>query len=531
MRNPRNINRIVSSMIVSMVALGALAQIKEDRPTIVIGIVIDQLRSDYIELLQAHFGEDGFNRLINEGAYFENVNFKLAHPDAVSGTAVIYTGAYPKVNGISASSVFDIATKHAVPVLRDKSKIGNFTNETLSPKAINVSTVSDEVRVNSAGLGYVYSIAPDPQQAIVMAGHAANSAAWINDANGNWATTTFYKDFPSFMTFRNYNSSIASRLDTATWEPSLNLDDYPDIPTHRKFRPFKYRYFHGDVERYPSYKQSALVNEEVTSVAIKYINTLGLGTRNQLDMLNIAYTAAPYEYGIDRDYRLELQDTYIRLDKQLKRLFEAVDQKFGRGNAVIFVSSTGYFNDTRPDDPKFNIPTGEFHIARAKSLLNMYLIAMYGNGEWVIGYHDRHFFLNDALIKEKDLNLEEIRTKSAEFLRKMSGVESAYTIEEILENPVSTKAKLIHNSTVQADAGDVYIEILPGWQIVEISHNTENAKLIRDNAVNTPAFILAPSVKAQKITTVIDASELAPTVARILRIRSPNGASQKPIIL
>ena len=161
----------------------------------------------------------------------------------------------------------------------------------------------------------------------------------------------------------------------------------------------------------------------------------------------------------------------------------------------------------------------------------MYLMAIYGNGEWVIGYHDRHFYLNDALIKEKDLNLEDIRIKSAEFLRKMSGVESAYTIEEILENPVSTKAKLIHNSTVQTDAGDVYVEILPGWQIVEDSHKTENAKLIRANAVNTPAFILAPSVKAQKITTVIDASELAPTVARILRIRSPNGASQKPIIL
>lgn len=530
MRKKRQINRILTSMILSMVALNALSQVKGEKPTLVVGIIVDQLRSDYIELLQSHFGTEGFNKLTSEGAYFENVNFSIPKLDKVSGTSIVFTGNYPNINGIPSAKVFDTKTRRERDILTDASKIGNFTSETLSPQAITVSTLSDEVRVNSEGLGYVYSIAPDAQQAIIMAGHAGNSAVWINDVTGNWASSTFYKDYPMSMQMRNYSNSIAKRLDTATWKPSLDLSAYPDIPTHRKFYPFRYVFKRSNKDRYNAFKESALVNEEVTSVAIDHIKSQNLGRRGQLDMINIAYTAAPYSYSIDQDYRIELQDTYIRLDKQLARLFNAIEKQVGKNKAVIFLSSTGYFTDDRCDDEKFNIPTGKFYIDRAKSLLNMYLMSIYGNGNWVYGYDQNQFFLNHDLIKERNKDLAEIRDKSAKFLRQMSGVSETYTIEDILNNPVSEHAQAINKGTTAIYAGDIFVRILPGWQIVNDDLQKSN-KIIRTNAVNTPAFILAPGINSQKIPQIVDASFLAPTVARILRIRSPNAATHKPLSL
>ena len=156
-------------------------------------------------------------------------------------------------------------------------------------------------------------------------------------------------------------------------------------------------------------------------------------------------------------------------------------------------------------------------------------MAIYGNGEWVIGYDNQQFFLNKELIKKNDLKIEELRAKSAEFMRKMSGVLSAYSLEDVINNPVTDVALSINRSIKPETAGDIFVDIVPGWVIVENDTNASaNGKLIRDNAINTPAFIMAPGVPAQRIKSVVDASFLSPTVARLLRIRSPNAASHKP---
>lgn len=530
-KKKRQLNRLVTGIVASMVALSAMSQVPDGRPQLVLGIVVDQLRSDYIELLQSHFGERGFKRLLRDGAFFENVDFDCANLDIASGTALVMSGAYPSVNGIPQAMIFDPAKRTATPILTDAKYIGNFTNETYSPLALKVSTISDEVRINNDGLGLVYAVAPDAQQAILLAGHAANSAFWINDVNGKWSTTTFYKEVPSPVQTRNYSSPLSNRLSTMAWEPMLPLESYTEIPQAMRFYRFRYNFADSNKDRYRSYKQSALVNEEVTSVAIDYINNLKLGKRGQLDMLNIGYTAAPYEYSKGEDNRFELHDTYIRLDAQMERLFDAVDKAVGMNNVVVFVTSTGYFNDGRPVAAKYNVPSGEFRPDRAISLLNMYLMAIYGNGQWVDGYYNRNFYLNRNLIKEKNISLAEIRAKASEFLRQMSGITAAYTFEEILNNPVNDDLIALNHVMVPAYQGDVAIEVSAGWTIVETQNAQTKVKQVRANAVTAPAFILAPQVKAQRITTAIDASFLAPTVSRILRIRSPNAARFMPVSL
>lgn len=501
------------------------------QPRLLVSIVVDQLRSDYIDLLQSHFTQQGFNRLLRAGACFENIDFGCAGLDIASGTAVAMTGAYPNVNGIPQAHTYDPATRRAQPVLNDPGKIGNFTSETLSPAALRVSTLADEVRVSNDGLGHVYSIAADAQQAILLAGHAANSAFWINDVDGRWSTTTYYSEVPKCLQSRNYQQPLSNRLPAMAWEPLLELDRYTEIPETKRYYRFRYNFPSSDKDCYRSFKSSALSNEEVTDVAADYLRSLKLGTRGQLDMLAIGYTAAPYPYSKQSYNLFELHDTYLRLDAQLARLFEAIDATAGLQNTVVLLTSTGYFNDSQSVDPKYNIPGGEFRPERAMSLLNIYLMALYGNGQWVDGYYDRRFYLNRDLIKERKLELSAIRSLASQFLRQMSGVSAAYTFEEILNNPVNDQLRALNRMMTPATQGDVVIAVTPGWTIVETDGANTKTTQIRANAVTTPAFIMAPGVKPQRITAATQATILAPTVARLLRIRAPNAAAEMPLPL
>lgn len=278
-------------MIFSLVAMSALSQVSGGRPTLIVGISIDQLRNDYLDLLQSQFGNGGFKRLMQDGAKLETVVFDMARLDKATSTAGIYTGTYPNINGITGVKTYSEDSRRITPALNDPKYIGNATDETLSPMAIKVSTLSDEVRMDNNGIGDVYAIAPDAQQAIIMAGHAANGAFWISDKTGKWASSTFYKDYPTTISSQNMRRPLKARLDTLTWRPRLDISKYPDIPLHRTFYPFKYTFKGNDgIERF---KSSALVNEEVTSVAISCINDMALGKRATIDMINIAYSAAP----------------------------------------------------------------------------------------------------------------------------------------------------------------------------------------------------------------------------------------------
>ena len=531
MQNKKHRSRLVTSILASMVAISAMSQTSGERPQLVVKIMIDQLRGDYIELLQDYFGEAGFKRLISKGACFENLDFNIDKVDIVSGTAMIVTGTYPRINGLTAEHVYDVHKRIEQDILTDPTKMGNFTSEKLSPKALKVSTVSDELKINGDGFGCVYSIAPDAQQAIILAGHAGNGAFWINDVNGKWSTTTYYTDVPKAITNRNYKNSLTTRIDTMSWVPMMQSSNYPCVSSHKKFYPFKHTFPASRVDRYATYKRSALVNEEVTSMTLDLLASIELGNRGETDMLSIGYSLAPYSNELG-DGSVELQDKYLRLDHQLGRLFDAIDSKVGLDKTLVVVSSTGYYSENVSVKEIYNIPSGQFSPVKAKSLLNLYLMAVYGNAQWVADYQNESFYLDHKVVKAKNVDIKEMRKKASDFLRRMSGVEESYSVDDIIDNPLGESAKKIQRGLIASHVGDVIIKVMPGWGIIEHEGTPrKNVKHIRSSVVASPAYIMHPSVKAQKITIPVDATILAPTVSRLLRIRSPNAAYGKPYIL
>lgn len=523
--------KLLTTVVCGLAGINAMLGADPSRPKLVVGIMVDQLRTDYVESLQNLFGENGFRRLMKDGVFIRNVDFKVNNLDRANSTAMVYTGAYPRQNGVAGAMVYNPERKEMLPVLYDSAIIGNFTDETYSPSPLRLSTLSDEIAIDGVGVSAVYSVAPDAQQSIIMAGHAGNSAYWLNENTGKWATTTYYRESPRTVSERNYSSSVASRIDTMQWKPALPVDQYPGLPAQKRMFDFKHRFALADRDVYRTFASTPLVNKEITDIALDYIREMNVGNRGDaIDMLNLGYTAAPFKDVKDGDFRAELIDSYVRLDGQLGILFDEIDKKVGLNNTLLFLVSTGYYDDSVVDDPKYRIPTGTFSVKRALSLLGSYLTAKYGNGSYVDTYSKGHVYLDRKEIEKMKLDLDVVAAESRDFLVQMSGVADAYTMNDIM----SSGLKVMESMRLGNDpktGGDVILEFNPGWKVVDDTRFPNSTQVVRANMVATPAFIMAPSLQPDVINATVDATTLAPTVAQILRIRSPNGAVSQPVML
>ncbi len=528
-------SRLVSVLVASMVTMTISGQLPSKRPALVVGIVVDGLSLDQINLLKGYFGDGGFKRLMNSGVTVTDVDYgSVLDPGAA--TAVIYTGASPAINGIAGETVYDRTVRREIPYFLDHSTIGNFTDETMSPKALKVSTIGDELRIATGGLGHVYAVAPRSAQALVMASNAGNSGFWINDVTGKWATSTYYQDVPPSMLQRNHREPLEMRLDTMSWSSMLKAEEYPDMPSYKKLFSFRHTFYRAEPDRITRFKNSPLVNREVTSVAGDYLKLLSLGKGENIDMLNLAYTVTPYLYGKDSDNRMELMDSYLRLDKELEALFRYIDASGpGMNNTLVFLAGTPATVNSRREDERWALSSGEFSPRKAISLLNMYLIAIHGNGEWVVGFNNNRFFLNHELIKDRDKDLVKMRADAADFLNRMAGVAEAVSVDDILNGRAAETVTIPRRNISIETAGDIYTFILPGWEVVDDGTtfvNTVNYPASqRIVAPFAPMFIMAPSLEPQMITSPVDARAIAPTITSILRIRSPNGALLPPLRL
>lgn len=522
-------NRLLTSVLFGLVGITTVIHADPTRPRLVVGIMVDQLRTDYVEFLKERFGKDGFNLLLQNGLYLKDVDFNVRDLDRANSTAIIYTGNYAPASGIPAEKIYDKGTKYPQPVLHDPDILGNFTSETYSPASLRLSTIADEIAVDGVGLGSIYSVAPDAMQSIIMSGHAGSSAFWISNETGKWATTTYYKEVPQTITQRNRLKPLSERLDTMVWSPSRILDTYQGVPAQKKYFPFRHTFPKKSEDRYVLYKESALVNTEVTDVAIDYIKSLQLGQRGDvIDMLNIGYTAAPYRQSPDGDFRLELEDSYLRLDGQLSRLFAAIKEYVGLDNTLVFVSSTGYYDDATTDDANYRIPTGTFSMKRAVSLLNSFLSAQYGNDGYVEGSYGNMIYLNETTLERHGLNISDIRRDARDFLVRMSGVADVKSLTDIVSE-TTPELRRISKGIDPKSAGDLRLEFAPGWTVKDDVRLPVVTWQVREATPATPVFLMGKGIPAQTVATPVEAVSIAPTVCSVMRIRSPNGASAKPL--
>ena len=496
-------------------------------PKVVVNILIDQLRTDYVRAFMPLYGEEGFRRLLREGRIYEQAEYPLARPDRASAAATVATGTAPANHGVVASRWIDRKTLQPVFCVDDKKYSGTGgTFDFSSPKNLEVSTIGDELKVATEGKALVYSISPFRDAAVLNAGHAADGAVWIDSENGNWSSTSYYGALPAWAAVRNEHRGIGDRLKDNPWKPSSDLvGNFSYFLSGGIKEPFYHR-FKGDA-RFSSFKTSGLVNGEVAEAFTDCFNGTAIGMDAITDYVAVTLYAGNFEHRPISQSPMELQDTYVRLDKALAHMLKMVEKRVGLENALVVLTSTGYVDEDNSDLSAYRIPTGLFDVQRAAALLNMYLVAVYGPGNYVESCLDTQLYLNHRLIETKQINMAEILERSQDLLLQMSGVKDVYTSQRLMQGAWTPGISRIRGGFNPRFSGDILIEITPGWQYV--SRDAGKKQLVRESYLPYPVVFLGYGVPAGRVDTPVTVDYIAPTLSKAMRIRAPNACSLAPL--
>lgn len=513
----------LTSLLAVLTVTGVRAQQNTEPPKLVINIVIDQLRGDYLQYFSPTFGEKGFRRLINEGLVYHRVDFGFPNVGQSSSIATVFTGAYPCFHGIVADKKMDFESLREISILFDNTGLGNFTTDRFSPLALLSSTITDELKIESGGVSYVYAIAPNAEEAILSAGKYGDAAFWLDDYNGNWATTTYYKNIPWYIDRYNTEHAPANNPDWV-WTPALA--SYNGFSCSGNNRSFRHTISKNDKDKFLKFKQTPFINTEITNLAGVFFEYADFGKRDYPDFLSITYYAGDYKPNNSREPGWEIQDTYYRLDKEIAKLLELADKKAGLENVLVVLTSTGYYDDKVQSSERYK-PAGEFYPNRCTALLNMYLMAVYGSGDWVKGYYNEQIYLNRKLAEDQKIDWNDILRKSGDFIAQFSGVQDVTAPGQWFVDDAG-RAGDFRRGMHKKISGDLFIDLQPGW--VAVHENQADKPDYRQTAsLLSPLFIWGVNVKKADVYRKIKATEIAPTLAFIMRIRPPDASRETPL--
>lgn len=528
MKNSSNIYRYLTALLLaSMCANEAVAQMQEaGLPKLVVNITVDQLRSDYLQIFSRFYTDGGFKRLMNDGLVYEKAVNDYFPADRASATATIVSGATPYYNGIVSNSWIDRKTLKRTTCTEDKNYKTAIGRDAASAKNLMTTTIGDELKVFTNGMSKVYSIGPERDAAIISAGHAGDMALWIDDNTGLWTSTSAYLQASQpWAIALSTTPTLGDKLKSTKWTPLSGLSQTLSLFMGEGMQKSFSHQFVGD-RKYIDFKRSALINEEISLEALKLQKDNALGTDDVTDLLCIQYYAGKPLGGNLSDNRTELQDTYMRLDNELKRIIETLESRIGKGNVLFVLSSTGYSEIENIDYDKYGIPSGTFYINRTANLLNMYLSNLYGKGQYVDAVYHNQIYLNHKLIEQQQLSLSEILKRSRDFILLCEGVKDVQTSENIL-NSTNENLEKIRNAYSTTLSGDIICEVAPGWQVV--NENTGEKFNPTPSAVIFPIIFYGASIKADHVESVVSTDRIAPTISKSLRIRAPNGCKSLPL--
>lgn len=521
-----DITALIATMILLTTEISAVAQ-SDAMPKLIVGINVDQLRTEYLQALQGKLQKDGLRKLLQDGVVIDNVTYELDNPSSISALATIATGSYPFKNGITGPLVFDVSTLQCHPIFYDKNYIGNGTREYLSPLALRCSTLSDELMVATNNRSHIFSIAPNASEALLNAGHNANGAFWIDNETGKWVTTTYYPDYPNCISYQNDIDQVLFCIPkNLTWElKNTEAAQYNPLMPHlrEKVKGFKHKLYKDDRIIVQDFKTTPFVNNAITELAKQLIVKQRIGYGNVTDMIQLTYYAGSFQNTTPEQSADELYDTYLKLDMQIESLVKFLDNELGLQNVMIYLTGTG---DTNANVPEMsNMRFGEFNVTRCTALLNSCLISIYGQGQWVDGYNDGQIYLNRRYIDNQGKRLNEVAQEAADFVTMMSGVDEVFTMHQLVNNDYSSRMTKQRNGFNKETGGDLVIKLQQGWTIRQDNYSKPRTQQ-RNNATTGLAVIYAPALlKPKHISAPTEAIHIAPTLANCLRIRAPSACS------
>ena len=492
------------------------------KPRLVVTIAINGLQNDHLSTLSNSFEKNGF-KLVMDGTVIPQTFCNYIGAGTPTDYASLLTGSIPYYHGIVSDKRYNLVEDNMVSIIFDGRYQGINSEITVSPKQLATTTLADVIKLNNPQ-SKVYAIALTPEHALVMGGHIADGAIWIDDKTGKLATTNFYtKGLPTWADKINVSQTIENYLHYE-WKPLWGLESYKFSQAGNEKGVFlKPNDKQTRQELIYQFKHAPFVNTLMKDLAIRALRDEKLGTDAFTDFLAIEFNVKlPNEQG-NSLLSAEKEDIYLRLDKDLRALLDAIDISVGMENTVILVVG----NEQEPYSTKElatrQITNGQFNSKRSMALLNAYLMAIYGQGRYVSGYYSRQIYLNQSLIANQKINRNELEEHVAQFMTELQGVHNAYTSKDIKNaNGCETnELAKIKNSAHKNSSGDVVFTLLPGW--IEVNDRNEAIGISSIRNSYLPVLLYGNKIPTQTIAAPVNITDITPTICALLQMQQPNG--------
>ena len=505
--------RIKYCLIALLCCASSLFAQKENKaPKLYVSIVVDQLRTDFLYEFEGLYCDGGFKRLLSGGKVYENVYYAFDNIDRATAVSTLSTGTNPYVSGIVAERWLDRNSLRVVNCVEDKNCKGVYSNEALSPASLKSITITDEIKRATRGNAIVCSIAPDGDAAVLAGGHAADIVLWKNNMAGYWSSSSYYGLYPSWAADMNKKVQGKPRK----WTPLFKTSEYNNFGEKA---PSAFSYSFDGKKNVITYKTTACINDEVNEMAFAFLENSEVGKDDVVDCLALTYYAGNYD-GAPMSHRpIEVQDMYARLDRNLAALFDELEKRFGLDNVVVSLSSTGYVMENGEENSSYRLPSGTLYSERIQALLNVYLSAKFGKGDYIEGVYGTQLFLDNKLIERMELDKMTVISQAVEFLKSLDGVEDVFTIYR-LGGMLSPELQFAKNGYNPVGSGDLWLRLMPGWRLVE--DELLVSRQVYRSPVMFPVVIYGAGVEHSVVDKLTPANVMATEMARVLRVRRPN---------
>ncbi len=512
-------------------------------PRLVVGIVVDQMRYDYLTRFWPHYGDQGFKRIVSQGFLGKNHHYNYAPTSTGPGHASVYTGTTPSIHGIIGNNWYDKESGQEVYCASDdaSSSVGTTTVAgKMSPHRLRVSTITDQLRLHTQMRGKVIAVALKDRGAVLPGGHTANAAYWFEGGpEGKWVSSSYYMDaLPEWVS--RYNASGKNGQYKKVWDTEKKIASYVESgPDDNAFEgvfagkerptfPYDLPALWMANGQYDLLRSTPFGNSITTDFALQALEAESLGADAIPDFLAISYSSTDYighKFGVNSK---EVQDAYVRLDLELERLLKALDKQVGEGEYTLFLTADhaaihvpGYLQEQK-------IPAGYESSFRDRGEFREFLEFTYGTTDIIRNISNHQIFLDHRLLESLDLNPREVQEKLAAEILQYGEVDKVYTAYQMQQEGYSRGIPyILQNGYNQKLSGDLLWVPRPGYASYGPTGSTHGSPHIYDTHV--PLLLFGKGIRAGSTTERTEIPDIAPTISVLMGMAFPNGTTGKPI--
>jgi predicted AlkP superfamily pyrophosphatase or phosphodiesterase len=502
------------------------AQSVIQRPKLVVGIVVDQMRWDYLYRYYNRYSPTGgFKRLLNAGFSCENTLIPNTPTITACGHAGIYTGSVPAIHGITGNDWWDYDLNKYVYCTEDDSEktIGSTTTlGQMSPRNLLVTTIGDELRLATNFSSKVIGVAIKDRGAILPAGHSANGAYWYDNKTGDWISSSYYlKELPKWVTDINAKK-LVDKYYAQDWNTLYPLDTYKQSAPDPKGFPHLLKQNIG--KNYGTIPATPYGNTFTFEMAMAAVTGEGLGTDTETDLLTVSLSSPDYIGHAYGPNSAEAEDGFLRLDKDLGDFLDFLDTKTGKGEYLVFLTADHGVANMPSFLQQHKIPAGNFDNEKNTELLNALLKEKTKADELVIGILNYQVYLNRTGIINSGLNKDSINKWVIDYLLKQPGVNRGFALEALSETTLNTKQKdAMANGYFPKRSGDIQIVFQPQW-IGDFLKGGTTHGVWNPYDAHIPLLWYGWKIKPGFSNKEVYMTDIAATVAALLHIQMPSGS-------